>query len=72
MQPTEINALKALVKEFVDRINNIDNEIELLISHAHGVNDFLKARLLLSSTNRVWDSWKYSDKQINFHYFKTL
>lgn len=30
MQPTEINALRALVKEFVDRITNIDNEIELL------------------------------------------
>lgn len=30
MQPDEINSLRALVKEFVDRITNIDNEIELL------------------------------------------
>jgi uncharacterized protein (UPF0335 family) len=37
MQPTEINALKALVKEFVDRINNIDNEIELLKEDRKGV-----------------------------------
>lgn len=30
MQPDEINSLRALVKEFVERITNIDNEIELL------------------------------------------
>lgn len=30
MMPDEINALKALVKEFVDKMSNIDNEIELL------------------------------------------
>jgi len=30
MQPTEINALRSLVKEFMGRITNIDNEIELL------------------------------------------
>jgi uncharacterized protein (UPF0335 family) len=30
MQPTELNALKTLVKEFMNRITNIDNEIELL------------------------------------------
>ncbi len=30
MQPTEINTLRALVKEFVGRIENIDSEIELL------------------------------------------
>lgn len=30
MMPDELNALKALVKEFVDRVSNIDNEIELL------------------------------------------
>lgn len=28
MQPTEVNALRALVKEFVGRVQNIDNEIE--------------------------------------------
>jgi uncharacterized protein (UPF0335 family) len=30
MQPTEINALKALVKEFMGKIEAIDNEMELL------------------------------------------
>jgi uncharacterized protein (UPF0335 family) len=30
MQPTEINTLRSLVKEFVGRIENIDSEIELL------------------------------------------
>ena len=28
MQPTEINALRSLVKEFIGRVQNIDNEIE--------------------------------------------
>jgi uncharacterized protein (UPF0335 family) len=28
MQPTEVNALRTLVKEFIGRIQNIDNEIE--------------------------------------------
>lgn len=30
MQPDEVNALKALAKEFVDRLQVVDNEIELL------------------------------------------
>ena len=30
LQPDELGALKELVKEFVARIENIDNEIELL------------------------------------------
>ena len=30
MQPDEINALRSLVKEFVSRVENVDNEIELL------------------------------------------
>ena len=30
MQPDEINALRALVKEFIGKIEAIDNEIELL------------------------------------------
>ena len=30
LQPDEINALKALVKEFIGKIESIDNEIELL------------------------------------------
>lgn len=30
LQPDELNALKALVKEFMERASNIDNEIELL------------------------------------------
>jgi hypothetical protein len=30
MQPTEINALRALVKEFIGKIQTVDDEIELL------------------------------------------
>ena len=30
MQPDEINALRTLVKEFVGKIESVDNEIELL------------------------------------------
>ncbi len=30
LQPDELNALKSLVKEFVGKIESIDNEIELL------------------------------------------
>jgi uncharacterized protein (UPF0335 family) len=30
MQPDEINALRSLVKEFMTRVSNIDNEVELL------------------------------------------
>jgi len=37
MQPTEITALRTLVKEFVGRIRNIDNEMELLKEDRKGV-----------------------------------
>jgi len=30
MQPDEINTLRSLVKEFINKIESIDNEIELL------------------------------------------
>lgn len=30
MQPDELNAIRALVKEFMERAGSIDNEIELL------------------------------------------
>jgi len=30
LQPDEINALRSLVKEFIQKIESIDNEIELL------------------------------------------
>lgn len=30
MQPDEINALKTLVREFITKIESVDNEIELL------------------------------------------
>lgn len=32
LQPDELNALKALVKEFMSKVESIDNEIELLKS----------------------------------------
>ncbi len=30
LQPDEVNAIRALVKEFMTRVSNVDNEIELL------------------------------------------
>lgn len=30
LQPDEVNALRAVVKEFMDRVSNVDNEIEQL------------------------------------------
>ena len=30
MQPDEINSLRSLVKEFINKIDSVDNEIELL------------------------------------------
>jgi len=30
LQPDELHALKALVKEFIDKITAVDNEVELL------------------------------------------
>ena len=30
LQPDELGALKKLVKEFIDRVQNVDNEIETL------------------------------------------
>lgn len=30
LQPDELNALKALVKEFIGKVESVDNEIELL------------------------------------------
>lgn len=30
MQPDEVNSLRALVKEFVGKVESVDNEIELL------------------------------------------
>ena len=32
LQPDELNALKALVTEFIDKVQSIDNEIEELKS----------------------------------------
>lgn len=30
MQPDEVNSLRSLVKEFINKIDSVDNEIELL------------------------------------------
>lgn len=45
MQPTEINTLRALVKEFVGRIQNIDNEIDLLKEDRKGVIEEYSGKL---------------------------
>ena len=45
MQPDEVNTLKALVKEFVNRLNNIDNEMELLKEDRKTLIDEYKNKL---------------------------
>lgn len=45
MQPDEVGALKILVKEFVNRLSNIDNEMELLKEDRKSLIDEYKAKL---------------------------
>lgn len=45
MQPDEINSLKELAKEFLDRLNNIDNEIELLKNDRKELTEEFKNKL---------------------------
>lgn len=44
-QPDEINALKALVKEFIEKIQYIDNEIETLKADRTELIDEYKSKL---------------------------
>lgn len=45
MQPDEINALKVVVKEFITRLQNVDNEIELLKEDRKNLIDEYKTKL---------------------------
>lgn len=49
MQPDEINSLKALAAEFLDRLNNVDNEIELLKNDRKELLEEFKSKLDLKT-----------------------
>jgi uncharacterized protein (UPF0335 family) len=53
MQPTELNELKRLVKEFVSRIQNVDNEIELLKEDRKAVIEDYSDKLDIKTLNAV-------------------
>lgn len=45
MQPDELNALKVVVKEFITRLENVDNEIELLKEDRKSLIEEYKGKL---------------------------
>jgi uncharacterized protein (UPF0335 family) len=45
MQPDELNSLKDLVKEFMNRLQNIDNEIETLKEDRKELIEEFKSKL---------------------------
>lgn len=45
MQPDELKALKALVKQFIDRVQNVDNEIETLKEDRKALLEEYKSKL---------------------------
>lgn len=45
MQPDELNTLKALVKEFITKVQNVDNEIETLKEDRKALVEDYKNRL---------------------------
>ena len=45
MQPDEINALKLVAKEFITRLENVDNEIELLKEDRKNLIEEYKTKL---------------------------
>jgi uncharacterized protein (UPF0335 family) len=49
MQPDEINALKTVVKEFIGRLENVDNEIELLKEDRKALIEEYKGKLDLKT-----------------------
>jgi uncharacterized protein (UPF0335 family) len=44
-QPDETNAIRALVKEFIEKISNVDNEIELLKNDRKEIIEEYKEKL---------------------------
>lgn len=53
MQPTELNELNRLVKEFVSRVENIDNEISLLKEDRKSVIEEYSDRIDMKTLNSV-------------------
>jgi uncharacterized protein (UPF0335 family) len=49
MQPDELNTLKSVVKEFMNRLENIDNEIELLKEDRKNLLEEYKAKIDLKT-----------------------
>lgn len=49
LEPDELNALKALVKEFVTRVENVDNEIETLKEDRKALIEEYKEKLDLKT-----------------------
>jgi len=49
MQPDELNALRALVKEFIDRVKVVDNEIETLKEDRKKLVEEFKSKLDVST-----------------------
>lgn len=51
LQPDELNALKALVKEFMGKVENIDNEVDLLKEDRKELIEEYKDRLDVKTLN---------------------
>lgn len=51
LQPDEIGSLKTLVKEFVARVQNLDNEIELLKTDRKELIEEYKQKLDIATLN---------------------
>lgn len=61
MQPTEINALRTLVNEFVTRLENVDNEIELLKEDRKELLEEYSQKLDIKTLNAVLRILKIQD-----------
>lgn len=53
LQPDEINALRALVKEFIEKVTYIDNEIETLKLDRKELLDEYKEKLDVKTLNQA-------------------
>lgn len=51
LQPDEVGSIKQLVKEFVSKVENIDNEIELLKSDRKELIEEYKQKLDITTLN---------------------
>jgi uncharacterized protein (UPF0335 family) len=53
MQPDELNSLKSLVKEFMERLENIDNELETLKEDRKELLEEFKGKLDMKTLQAV-------------------